>query len=105
MASNFLVFSNCGRIVVVHSFWRKRERKGHFEAENGFRRADPSTAFGNAKTTRIAPQTPGEAQKRPRLRALRNVERQFPFGNMVEEALLRIEPSPDVDEVRGFVPG
>jgi hypothetical protein len=33
------------------------------------------------------------------LRALRNVERQFHLVKMVEEALLRIELSPDVDEV------
>ena len=85
--------------MVVHSFWRKRERKGYFEAENGFRRVNPSTAFRNVKTPRIAPQTPGEAQKRPRLRALQNVERRFHLVKMVEEALLRIELSPDVDEV------
>jgi len=98
-ASKYLVFSNCGRIEVVHSFWRKRERKRHSGAENGLRRANPSTVFRNAKTPRIAPQTPREAQKRHRLRALRNVERQFHLVKMVEEALLRIELSPDVDEV------
>jgi len=101
MASNFLVFSNCGRIVVVHSFWRKRERKGHFEAENGFRRVNPSTGFRNAKTPRIAPETPGEAQKRPRLRALRNGERRFHLVKMVEETAPTNKHSPTVDEFGG----
>jgi len=32
------------------------------------------------------------------------VEKRFEATRMVEEALLRIELSPDVDEVRGFDP-
>jgi len=35
---------------------------------------------------------------------LRSGERRFDDRNMVEETVLRIEPSPDVDEVREFDP-
>ena len=43
--------------------------------------------------------TPGEAQKRPRLRALRNVERRFHLTTLVEETRLIREHSFSVDEV------
>jgi hypothetical protein len=85
--------------VVVHSFWRKREREGRLDTENGFRRASPSTAFRNARTPRIAPETPGEAQKRPRLRALQNAERRFHLAKMVEETAPMNKHSPSVDEL------
>lgn len=84
-ASNFLVFSNCGRIADVHGFQRKRERKRHFGAKNGPERVNPYTASRNGKTPRTTPQTPEQARRCPHLRAPQNGERRFHLGTMVEE--------------------
>jgi len=75
-------------MAVVRCFQRKRGPEGRFVAKTGPEQANPSTAFRNAKTPRTAPQTPGKAQKRPRLRALHNVERSFHQTTLVEGMLL-----------------
>jgi len=54
----------------------------------GAKRGNPSASLRRCRTPRTAPQTPGEAQKRPRLRALRNVERRFHLTTLVEGTYL-----------------
>jgi len=92
-------------MAVVRCFQRKRGPEGRFVAKTGPEQANPSTAFRNAKTPRTAPQTPGKAQKRPRLRALHNVERSFHQTTLVEETRAMNKHSPSVDEVGEFADG
>ena len=62
----------------------------------------PAGVEACGRRPRTAPQTPGEAQKRPRLRALQNVERQFHLTTLVEGAAPTNKHSPSVDEGEGF---
>ena len=59
-----------------------------------------SGARGNAEKDRQLPD-----KSRPLRRRSSARERRFETTGMAEEALPRIEPSPDVDEARGFDPG
>ena len=68
----------------IQGHQRKRARKRGPGGGNGLWRAKSSTAFWNVRTPRIASETPGEARKRPRLRALRSVERRFHLATTVE---------------------
>jgi len=56
-------------------------------------RATSSTSYQRGEMPRRRPQTPGEAQKRPRLRASQNGERRFHLVKMVEA--VGIEPTSD----------
>jgi hypothetical protein len=60
---------------------------------------------GESRIARKALQAPEGAATRDGANIERTADRRFDHRRMVEEALLRIELSPDVDEVRGFDPG
>jgi hypothetical protein len=57
------------------------------------------TASRYAEAVGIPPETPGQAQRRPRLTAPGNAERRFHLGSMVEETALRRQPLSALDEV------
>ena len=87
-------------ILYMWTRWPKsngiREREARKAVLCGIRRANggsSSASLRECQIARTAPQTPGEAQKRPRLRALRKVERQFHLMKMVEA--VGIEPTSD----------
>ena len=75
-------------MALVRCFQRKREPEGRFGAKTRPEQANPSAGFRKGEIARRGPQTPRETQKRPRLRALRNVERSFHLTTMVEGMLL-----------------
>jgi hypothetical protein len=72
-------------MAVVRWSQSKRESEGRFRAKTRPERTDSSAGRRKCRIARRGLQTPGETQKRPRLRALRNVERWFHLGTMVEE--------------------
>jgi hypothetical protein len=80
-------------MAVVRCFQRKREPEGRFWGGN---------AAGTGEIARRRLQTPGEAQKRPRLRAPQNAERRFHLATMVEETGAMNKHSPPPDEGADF---
>ena len=70
--------------------------------KTGFGRANSSAGRRRCRSVRTRPQTPGEAQKRPRLRASENVERRFHLTTLLEETRVTNRHSPPADEVAEF---